>query len=72
MCVGRGRLLQSRGPTSASRELKCADTIGTVLVSWAGHFECQNINIFFSKKCIRKQFYQTALVNCYGLKLAKC
>jgi len=22
---------------------KCADTIGTVLVPWAGHFQCQNI-----------------------------
>ena len=30
------------------------------------------IIIFFSKKNIRKQFYQTALGNCYGLKLPKC
>ena len=22
------------------RERKCADTIGTVLVPWAGHFQC--------------------------------
>jgi len=22
------------------RERKCADTIGTVLISWAGHFQC--------------------------------
>jgi len=28
---------------------KCADTIGTVPVPWASHFECQNINIFFFK-----------------------
>ena len=26
------------------RERKCADTIGTVLVPWAGHF---HINVFF-------------------------
>jgi len=24
----------------AYRERKCADTIGTVLVPWAGHFQC--------------------------------
>jgi len=24
---------------SASRERKCADTVGTVLVPWAGHFQ---------------------------------
>jgi len=23
-----------------NRERKCADTIGTVLVPWAGHFQC--------------------------------
>jgi len=37
----------------------------------AGHFQRQNINIFF-KQNIRKQFYQTALGNCYSLKLPKC
>jgi len=52
------------------REGKCADTIGTVLISWAGHFQCQNRNIFV-KYNTRKQFYQTALGNCYGLKLPK-
>ena len=26
--------------TRANRERKCADTIGTVLVPWAGHFQC--------------------------------
>jgi len=56
MCVGKGRLLQSRGPTSASRALKCADTIGSVLVFWAGHFECQNINIFFQKNVYESNF----------------
>jgi len=30
-------------------EWKCADTIGTVPVSWAGHFQCCNINIFSNK-----------------------
>jgi len=24
----------------SNRERKCADTIGTVLVPWAGHFHC--------------------------------
>ena len=28
-------------------ERKCADTVGTVLVPWAGCFQCQNINIVF-------------------------
>ena len=30
-------------------ERKCADTIGTVLVAWVGHFQCCNINMFFSQ-----------------------
>ena len=30
-----------------SWERKCAGTTGTVLVPWAGHFQCQIINIFF-------------------------
>ena len=33
-----------------NRERKCADTIGTVPVPSAGHFQCRNINIFFSTK----------------------
>jgi len=49
------------------RERKCADTIGTVPVPWAGHFQCKNI--FLTK--IYEQFYQTALGNCYSLKLPK-
>ena len=36
---------RTRPPHQGTR--KCADTIGTVLVPWAGHFHCQNINIFF-------------------------
>ena len=28
------------GRSVANRERKCADTIGTVLVPWAGHFQC--------------------------------
>jgi len=31
-------------------ERKCADTIGTVLILWAGHFQYWNINIFFQIK----------------------
>ena len=27
-------------------ERKCADTVGTVLVPWAGHFQCWNTNMF--------------------------
>jgi len=27
-------------PTVVNRERKCADTTGTVLVPWAGHFQC--------------------------------
>ena len=26
--------------TLSNRERKCADAIGTVLVTWAGHFQC--------------------------------
>ena len=40
----------------------CADITGTVHVHWAGRFQCQNISTY----C------QTALGNCYGLKLPKC
>jgi len=32
------------------RERKCADTTGIVPVPWAGHFLCQNINLFFANK----------------------
>ena len=35
----------------------------------ASHFQCWNINIF---SIIRKQFCQTALGNCYGLKVPEC
>jgi len=31
-------------------ERKCADTIGTLPVSWAGHFQFKNINISFQIK----------------------
>jgi len=54
-----------------NKERKCADTIGTVPVPWAGHFQCKNIDIFF-KRNIRKQFYRTAPGNWHGRKLAKC
>ena len=56
---------------SACRERKCAVAIGTVPVTWAGHFQCKNINIFFTYN-MRKEFYRKALGNCYGLKLPKC
>jgi len=35
---------------SCHREQKCADTIGTVLVPWAGHFQRKNNNVFFPYK----------------------
>ena len=38
---------------------KCADTIGTVPVPCASHFECQNINIFFQIK-----YTEAILSNC--------
>jgi len=53
------------------RERKCADTICTVPVPRAGHFQCQHINIFLWKN-IWKPFYKTAFGNCFGLKLPKC
>jgi len=28
------------GQSDSYRERKCADTIGTVPVAWAGHFQC--------------------------------
>jgi len=31
-------------------ERKCADTVGTVPVPWADHFQCWNFNIFSNKK----------------------
>jgi len=47
------------------RERKCADTIGTVPVPWAGHFQCQ-ISIYFSNKIhgsiFIKQHSETVMV----------
>jgi len=51
------------------RERKCADTTGIVPVPWAGHFLCQNINLFFLQIKYTEATYQTTLGNCYGLKL---
>jgi len=51
-------------------ERKCADTTGTVLVPWAGHFQCWNIfQIKYTEATLSNQ---TALGNSHGLKLAKC
>jgi len=55
---------------SKNRERKCADTIGTVLIPWAGHFQCQKYKYIFLIKCTEAILSQTALENCYGLKLA--
>ena len=55
------------------RERKCADTIGTVLVPSLGWpFLVVKCKCKFFKQNTRKQCYQTALGNCYGLKFAKC
>ena len=54
---------------SRHRERKCADTIGTVPVPWAGHFQCWNINIFFSNKTYGSNFIKE---HSGGLKLPKC
>jgi len=40
-------------------ERQCADTIGTVPVPWAGHFQCWNINIVF-----RIKYTEAILSNC--------
>jgi len=45
------------------RERKCADTIGTVPVPWAGHFQCKNI--FLTKiyeSSFIKQHSETVIV----------
>ena len=34
------RVTDGHGESQGHRERKCADTIGTLLVSWAGHFQC--------------------------------
>jgi len=45
---------------------------GTKVLRYNWPFPMLKYKIIFSKYNIRKQFYQTALGNCYGLKLAKC
>jgi len=44
-------------------ERKCANTVGTVLVPWAGHFPTLKYEYIFFRSNMRKQFYQTALGN---------
>jgi len=73
------RLLCYASSRSATilRERKCADTIGTVLVLWTGHFQCRNINIFFSKKLYEsnfvKQHSETVMVwNCQNAEKWTC
>jgi len=48
------------------RERKCADTVPWLPISIA------KISVYFSYLKKRRQFCQTALGNCYGLKLPKC
>jgi len=42
MDLSMGRCLKIRGLVEMTphTERQCADTVGTVLVSWAGHFQC--------------------------------
>jgi len=57
------------------RERKCADTIGTVPVPWAGrhHSPVLKYQYIFQIKYTEAIFIkQRALGNCYGLKLPKC
>jgi len=50
----------------ANRAGKCGDTIG-----WFPELAISDAEIFLQIE-YTKQFYQTALGNCYGLKLPKC
>jgi len=38
--AGNSRVAMSSATVIGNRERKYADTIGTVLVSWDGHFQC--------------------------------
>jgi len=52
--------------TVSNRKRKCADTVGTVLVPWAGHFQSL---IYFSNKLYEsnfiKQLWETVMVRNY-------
>ena len=61
---------ESRIIRAFCRERKCAGTIGTVLVPWAGHFHAK-ISPYFSHKIYGIIFFQTTPGNCYGLKLPR-
>ena len=39
IALGRGTIKQNHQRRSVYKERKCADTIGTVPVPWAGHFQ---------------------------------
>jgi len=54
------------------REGKRADTIGTVLVSLGWPFPLLKYKYIFQIKYTVAILCQTALGNCYGLKLPKC
>ena len=45
-------LLEERESSHNHRERKCADTIGTVLVPWAGHFNAK-YKYIFQIKCTK-------------------
>jgi len=50
VAIGSNVVALSDVVSTDDRERKCVDTIGTVLVRRAGHFQCQSINIFFQIK----------------------
>ena len=64
------RVTRFSGVIRDYRERKCADTIGTLLVPWAGRFQCYNVNLFFKQdrlhesNCI-KQYSETVTVRNY-------
>ena len=59
----------TRGGGQSSRERKCADTTGTVPVTWAGCPRRQNISTFFINKIYGNNFVEqhseTAMVRNY-------
>ena len=58
------------GCLQQNRERKCAETIGTVLVPWAGHFQRQNTNMFLQQN-IRKQFLSNSTRKLMSFKITE-
>ena len=54
------------------RERNCADTVGTVLVPWADHFQNAKIQIYFSNEIYGSNFFKQHSETVMILKLAEC